>query len=83
MERDGDSEIREDVMAKIRVVAGGASFEAEGDEDACAMSLKLFHLAVAEDNLRTVETKLSELKALQKQRRDLVDTIDRLKRELV
>lgn len=68
-------------MAKIRVVAGGASLEAEGDEEACAVALRLFNLAVAEDALRTINRKLAELKPLQKQRLNLIESIARMKRQ--
>jgi len=66
-------------MAKMHQVIGNASIDVEGDGEAIAWSIAQFHLAVAQHNLREVEASLSSLRPLQKNRRELLKTIERLK----
>ncbi|MCR4341897.1 MAG: hypothetical protein NUW01_18630 [Gemmatimonadaceae bacterium] len=68
-------------MPKLKETIGGATLEIDADEAGCVEAVRMFHLAVAEQELRAVERRLALLKPLQKNRRELVDLIAKLRRK--
>jgi hypothetical protein len=67
---------------KMRQTIHGATFEADGDESFVRRSCAMFHLAVAEDALRAVNSQLHSLRPLQQSRRTLRKLITELEQAL-
>lgn len=67
-------------MASLKETVGAAFIDVEGSPVYVSEMQRLFHLGVAQDALRTIDDKLKEMRAIQRQRVKLLKYIASLER---